>query len=125
MVLLSGCASQWQEVPAVYAFTDQPDQDRIKLSYTNDTNRQVCLLPEHWPNKAGKMNQANSVFLVVDDTKYPVEYFNTGFCQGCSLAVQPGETVTAFIAYADFALPEALHDAPKQIEIPAIAFTCR
>lgn len=125
MIAFCGCASQSQTVPAVYVFEDQPDQDRIKVSFINDTNRRVCLTPEHWPNQAGKIHQAESVALVVDGTEYLVEYFNVGFCVDCALAVKPGETVSAFISYDDFSLPEELRNASKELRMPAFASSCR
>ena len=121
-----GCASNWKPVPTEYVFKDWPSEHRIEVLFTNDTDSRVCLLPEHWPNQAGKINQASEyVFLIVDGNRFPIEDFNTGYCPGgCSLVVRPGETVSSSVAYDDFRLPADLWHAPKQLELPVVAYSC-
>jgi dienelactone hydrolase len=88
----------------------------------------MCLGPEHWPNRAGKLNQASDVvFLAVGDQKFPIQEVNTGYCWGdeCALRVAPGEDVAAFISYADFNLPERLWREPKTLEFRPQAFPCK
>ena len=109
-----------------YVLKDWPSEDRIEVIFTNDTEEQLCLLPEHWPNQAGKIDQASeNVFLLVAGRRFPIEDFNTGYCaNGCALVVHPGETVSSSIAYDDFLLPADIRQAPKQLELPVIAYTC-
>lgn len=124
--LFLGCASNWEPLPTEYEFKDWPAEGRIEVLYTNDTDGKVCLLPEHWPNQAGKVNQASDyVFLLVGGKRYPIEYFNTGYCPGgCALIVRPGETVSSSISYNDFRLPSYARNAPKRLELPVTAYTC-
>lgn len=125
-LLVVGCASSWKPVPSEYLFKDWPSENRVEVLFTNETDEQLCLLPEHWPNQAGKINQAGeSVFLVVAGKRFPIEDFNTGYCPGgCALVVRPGETVSSAIAYDDFGLPAELRQAPKQLELPVVAYAC-
>lgn len=127
LVLVSGCATQSVLTPIKYEYVDAPAERRIEVTYRNITGVTMCLLPEHWPNQAGKINQASdSVFLVVGQERFPVVDFNTGYCpQGCATHVAPGEKVSSSIPYADFSLPERLKDAPKTLEFSPTAFACR
>ncbi len=126
IALLIGCASNWEPVPTEYELKDWPADGRIEVLYTNDTDGKVCLLPEHWPNHAGKINQASDyVFLIVADERFPIEDFNTGYCiPVCALVVRPSETVSSSISYDDFRLPSHLHNEPKRLELPVTAYTC-
>lgn len=126
-VLLSGCATQSVLIPIKYEYVDVPAERRIQVTYHNTSRVTMCLLPEHWPNQAGKINQASdSVFLVVGQERFPIVDFNTGYCpQGCATRVAPGEKVSSSIPYADFGLPERLKDAPKTLEFSPTAFECK
>ena len=86
----------------------------------------MCLLPEHWPNHAGKIDQASDrVALVVGQERFPIVDFNTGYCpHGCATPVAPGEQVSSAISYSDFGLPERLMDSPKTLEFTPMAFAC-
>lgn len=127
LVLVSGCATQSALMPIKYEYTDVPAERRIEVAYRNTTGVTMCLLPEHWPNQAGKINQASDrVFLVVGQECFLIENFNTGYCpQGCATRVAPGEKVSNSIPYADFSLLERLKDAPKTLEFSAMAFACK
>ena len=127
LVLVAGCATQSALKPIKYEYADVPAERRIEVAYRNTTGVTMCLLPEHWPNQAGKINQASdSVFLVVGQERFPIESFNTGYCpQGCATRVAPGEKVSSSIPYADFSLPERLKDAPKTLEFSPMAFACK
>ncbi len=125
--LVSGCATQSALKPIKYDYVDVPAERRIEVTYRNFTGVAMCLLPEHWPNQAGKINQASDiVFLVVGQERFPIENFNTGYCpQGCATRVAPGEKISSSIPYADFSLPERLMDAPKALEFSPKAFACK
>jgi len=125
--LVSGCATQSALTPIKYEYVDVPAERRIEVTYRNLTGAAMCLLPEHWPNQAGKINQASDiVFLVVGQERFPIENFDTGYCpQGCATRVAPGEKISRSIPYADFSLPERLKDAPKTLEFSPKAFACK
>lgn len=124
--LIAGCSSTLALQPIEYQFIDVPAQSKVEVTYRNQSGTTMCLLPEHWPNQAGKINQAGDiVFLVVAGRRFPILDFNTGYCpQGCAIRVEPGETAAGFIRYADFELPEQLRDAPKTLEFSPMAFPC-
>lgn len=127
LVLVAGCATQSALTPIKYEYADVPAERRIEVAYRNTSGVTMCLLPEHWPNQAGKINQASDcVFLVVGQERFPIENFNTGYCpQGCATRVAPGQKVSSSIPYADFGLPERLKDAPKMLEFSPMAFACK
>lgn len=124
--LVVGCATQSGLATVKYEYVDVPAERRIEVTYRNLTGVAMCLLPEHWPNQAGKINQASDiVFLVVGRERFPIDDFNTGYCpQGCATRVAPGEKISSSIHYADFGLPERLKDAPKALEFSPKAFSC-
>lgn len=127
LLLLSGCASTTALIPINYRMVDNPQKERIELSYRNESSKTMCLLPEHWPNAAGKINQASDVVdVVVGEERFPIEDFNTGYCpQGCATYVAPGEQVSAFIPYSAFGLPHRLVNELKALEFAPKAFECR
>lgn len=126
LLLMTGCATRTVMTPIHYQFLDNPSERRIDLTYQNTSTHTMCLLPEHWPNLGGKINQASDrVHLVVDHERFPLEDFNTGYCpQGCSLRVAPGEKVAAYIRYSDFKLPDRLASEPKALEFAPLAYKC-
>lgn len=125
-LVLSGCATTTELIPIKYELVDNPKKSRLELSYQNGSDTTMCLLPEHWPNAAGKINQASgSVYLIIGGEQFPIEDFNTGYCpQGCATHVAPGERVTAFIPYSDFDLPSHLRAEPKSLQFSPKAFRC-
>jgi hypothetical protein len=125
-LVILGCASRSALMPIKFEYRDDPGGRRVELTYLNSSRYAMCLLPEHWPNSAGKINQASDiVFLVVGQERFPIENFNTGYCpKGCATRVVPGAQVSASIAYADFGLPDRLINAEKSLEFSPVAFKC-
>lgn len=123
---LSACAAQSKLTKAAYRLVDNLAGQRIELTYHNKTARTMCLLPEHWPNQAGKINQGSDrMILVVGAERFRVKDFNTGYCpQGCAVRVAPGAELTASVSYADFALPERLWGAAKTLEFSPMVYAC-
>ena len=54
--LVAGCATQSALIPITYDYVDVPAEHRIEVAYRNTTGFTMCLLPEFWPNEAGKIN---------------------------------------------------------------------
>lgn len=125
-LLLTGCVTTTAPIAIHYEVLDNPDEGRIELTYQNTSRDTMCLLPEHWPDEAGKINQAGDrVWLIADHERFPIQNFNTGYClQGCAVRVSPGETVRAFISYQDFNLPAELANEPKALDFEPVAFKC-
>lgn len=126
-VLFGGCASTSALRAVAYTWLDKPEDRVIEVRYRNDSGRRRCLLPEHWPNSAGAIADAeDSVFLVVGDRRFPMELFNSGYCSGgCSTVVASGEEISARIPYKHFDLPDELIWEPKKLEFSPLAFDCR
>jgi hypothetical protein len=127
VMFLVGCASSGELVPVAYEFLDHPSERRVEVVYRNDSTHAMCLLPEHWPNQAGKvMEGARFVQLVIGQQRFPIENFNTGYCpQGCETRVAPGHKISASISYDDFKLPTALETEPKSLDFSPVAYLCR
>jgi hypothetical protein len=130
LLLIAGCANASDflpvPIPINYQFTDNPAEQRIELLYKNTSKDTMCLLPEQWPNIAGKIDQASDeVHLIVNHERFSVVDFNTGYCpKDCSLRVYPGKKAAAFILYRDFNLPDQLIYEPKTLEFVPVAFKC-
>jgi hypothetical protein len=126
VLVLAACATQSKLTKIEYLFADSAQNRSIQLTYHNETTRVMCLLPEHWPNQAGKINQGRDrMILVVGNERFPIEDFNTGYCpEGCAIRVAPGSTVSATVSYVDFALPERLWSSTKRLEFSPMAFAC-
>lgn len=129
-LVLAACSRATELRPIAYEFEDKPHEKAIHLVYRNDSGRTMCLLPEHWPNDAGKINQAsNFVFLLVGEEKFAIENFNTGYCipgpgAPCATRVLSGGILRASIGYGQFRLPERLFESAKTLEFHPLAFTC-
>lgn len=125
-LVTAGCATTAPIIPQEYGFVDVPSERRIQLTYHNTSPNPICLSPERWPNFGGKINQASDrVYLVVGSDRFPIEDFNTGYCfKGCSQRVAPGSTVSTFISYDDFKLPDNLTNESKKLELELRAYRC-
>ena len=121
-----GCATTSRLLPLGYTYSDKPEQQRIELRYRNTTLRGLCLLPEHWPNRGGKIDQdGDTAFLIVEGRRFPLQPFNTGYCpRGCETYVAPGQEIGGFLSYRDFGLPAELEGAQKTLEFTARGFYC-
>jgi hypothetical protein len=87
----------------------------------------MCISPSFWPNAAGKIHQnGDEVFLRAGASRYALKAFNTGYCVGdCSLRVQPGDTLTGWLAYDEFELPLSAQAEGKTLEFQPKAYACR
>lgn len=126
LALSAGCATSSRLFVTDFVVTDNPAEQRFDLEFRNDLGRTVCLLPEFWPNRGGKIDHgADLVSLLVDGKRFALEDFNTGYCPGCSTAVAPGDSNTTFLTYADFGLPEDLRYGDKALVYELKVFFCR
>jgi hypothetical protein len=112
--------------PIQYKYADIPGEGRIELSYYNNLGQGVCLYPNQWPVKSGKMGTASDgIILIIGQQRFPVDRVNTGYCPGCSTYVAPGETLRASIPYDVFHLPAEMVNEEKQLEFTSMAYRCR
>jgi hypothetical protein len=129
VLLFVGCASGTTTIPVNYQLIDIPDEERIELTWRNDTSSTLCLLQEAWPSSGGMVYQgSNRVFLIVDGQRFPMEPSYWGYCSpptACAVRVSPGEEVSASIPYRNFSLPIDLRYHPKTLEFSTIAVSCR
>lgn len=123
-----GCATTTTDLrPLTYSFEDQPSDRRVVVSYRNADRSGICVLPEHWPNQGGAIDQdGDRVFLHVAGRRFALRGVNTGYCpKGCATYVPPGREISGFLAYDDFHLPAHLEHHPKRLEFIPRGFTCR
>lgn len=124
-LLTAACATTSQVLPISYKFVDEPLQRQVSVSFTNTTNRLMCLSPENWPNQAGWIDQAEGrVFIEVGASRFSMQDFNTGYCPGCATRVAPGSTLTTTIPYMRFALPDDVVAKPKALSFTPYAVPC-
>jgi len=121
-----GCHSTARPFEIHYTFTDHPNEHRIGVKFVNDRPYDVCLSPEFWPNRAGKIDQASDeVYLIIEGRRFPIVEFNTGYCPStCDTRVAPGEEVQSYIPYRDFGVPENLSASSKELEFSPLAYKC-
>ena len=117
-VLALGCVSSRSIVDLRFEVLDNPVEGRVELKLLNRSPGALCLSPSNWPDQDGRLHQASrSVYLIIGERIFPIEEFNAGYCPGgCSVRVEPGETVFASIPYSEFRLPEVFRSSPKLLE---------
>ena len=128
VLIAGGCASTNALREINFQQRDLPEVSAIEVSYQNKSRIRMCLLPEHWPNSAGAIADAeDKAFLVVGDKRFPMKSFNSGSCiHGCRTEVLPGKTLVTRIPYELFELPIGLRsEHEKRLEFAAMAFPCR
>jgi len=130
-LVLTACASTGKLMPVPYEVADIPEQRRIEITYVNTFESSVCLLPEFWPNPAGKFGgEPETLFLIANAKRYPAKAYNPGYCVArksgdCSTVVAPGAQLKVSMPYEEFELPESALLAPKSVELPLKVFKCR
>lgn len=68
---------------------------------------------------------ADRVALLVGGKSFPRLNFNTGYgIGGCPTYVAPGQEITGFIPYTDFALPPELGQRDKQLQFTPLGYAC-
>ena len=127
ILMLTSCFRAPQLFVVNYQFIDIPAEKCIELKFKNNLPYTVCLTPEMWPNKpiGGRLaSSGDRCFLVINGERFPLVKSNPEYCPYCANIVDPGETITAWIPYADFGLPETLFHSEKHLEFSPTAFKC-
>jgi hypothetical protein len=105
---------------------DAPEEGRIYLTIRNDLPAPICLYPTNWPDGEGVIDAAAPrAAIEVGGARFPMVDLDAGYCPGCRTMVQPNETATAFVKYADFRLPDALRSQPKRLLFQPVSQRCR
>jgi hypothetical protein len=129
-LLIGACASSTDLIRVPYRVTDIPDEHRLELTYVNTFKSTVCLLPEFWPNPAGKFGGApETFFLIAKEQRFAATTYNAGYCVArkagdCSTVVRPGAQVSVSVSYEEFGLPESDAQEPKTVELPLKVYRC-
>ena len=126
-LVIIGCASTGALREIAYDQRDLPERSAIEIRFRNQSEAQMCVLPEHWPNSAGAISDADKrAFLVVGTQRFPMRSFNAGYClNGCATPIKPREELVALIPYKFFDLPSDLADQQKRLEFTSMAYPCR
>lgn len=128
--ILIGCGQQGygDDVTVHPRIVDQPDRERIELSYTNETKHALCFSDHFWPTASGALDRGGEVYaIVVGDRRFRMESRSMGgYCIGdeCDTRVVPGATIFAFLLYDDFHLPVELQREAKRLEYSIRAYQC-
>ena len=118
MSSLLGCVHvgerQFVSVRVMFEQSDNISAQRIDVSFTNRTST-VLYIPEgQWPfdDDPGFVSRQQYEVSVQGETFYPHDV--AGHCyQQCDVEVQPGQTVSGYISYRSFGLPESVYSANK------------
>lgn len=124
--LVAACATTSTVVltPSV-VIRDAPEERRFYLSIRNDLQHPICLYPTNWPDKAGVIEQAaGRAWIEVAGKRFAMENLDGGYCPGCRMKLNPRQSATAFVSYANFNLPEALGSHPKGLHFQPEARSC-
>ena len=129
-LLVGACATRTELIPVPYRVADMPEEHRLELTYVNTLGSAVCLLPEFWPNPAGKFGGApETFFLIANERRFAATTYNAGYCVArkagdCSTVVRPGAQVSVSVSYEEFGLPESEAQKPKTVELPLKVYRC-
>jgi len=127
MLFFIGCATT--SSTGVYidvSVKDDIENRRFVINFTNEGKIQLCLSPGMWPNSAGKLDYASDrVYILVKDKVFPLLDFNTGYCPGCALRVQSGDSIEGYISYTDFNLPIEYYQSEKKMTFSPVANACK
>lgn len=106
-------------------FRDAPEDGRIYLSIRNDFEHAICLYPTNWPDASGVIEQAaDRAWIEVGGRRFTMTDLDAGYCPGCRKKIPPGKSVTAFVNYGDFRLPEAVRWQRKRLLFQPEAQPC-
>lgn len=126
-LFLAGCQSLADEKPTYFspAVQDEPSSGLLRLSYTNDMGRKICLDPYSWPSRGGFVNtDGEQVYLLVRGVRYYHRREQDNCPKGCNIVVPAGKRMDGFLRYNSFELPQELYHEPKVLHFEPIAGRC-
>lgn len=125
--------TRWAE-PEAYELRviDNLPEGRFDLILRSNSQRELCLTREQWPNRSGQLHMGSSTAKVRTGTDvFPALDENFGYCpgnlSGCDYhRIDPYGELRGYIDYETFNEHEALATDPnKQLEFSVYPFYCR
>jgi hypothetical protein len=113
-----------------FAYTDVPDEKRLKLKFVSRSKRQICLGHDFWPASGNLTTESGNnigVYLFVQERIYACKNTDfVGYCptKSCYNPVSQGETRQAFLVYEGFGLPEGSYGLHKELKYKPQPFWC-
>ena len=109
------------------ALTVEPVGSAFRISLSNPSSYDRCILSDLWPTRAGQLHFASERVYVEDDgRRFPVRDENTGYCPGCQVRIQAKSAVTATLPYAEFpGLSESPPGPHATLTLPITETPCR
>jgi len=129
VLALAGCHSASEDeptdiVPMAVTMNDDPSNQLIRLSYTNDTGSRLCAGPRAWPSKGGIIdNNGEEIFLTIGSQKYFLQR-EQDYCPRCSFEIAAGEHLRGVVHYEHFGLPKSEWHSPKTLSFSPRAYKC-
>jgi hypothetical protein len=113
--------------PVEYAVKDVPKEGKIYITYTNITNKDICLSSAEWPNEHGSIDYAKDrIYILSGGKKYSISDMDGGYCiGGCRFSVKSGKELIGVFNYSDFKLPIEVFGNEKSLIFSPMASYCR
>ena len=125
-ILVSACATAAVRYVTInYTVLDQPESRSLKLVYSNDQAKNVCIDSSNWPTPNGIIDNSGTEFYVEVDGNRHLLKRQQDYCPGCGVNVKPGQSVEATLKYEAFDLPDSLYSKPKSLHLKSVGFFCR
>jgi hypothetical protein len=100
-----------------FLWSDDQSQKRIHISFSNQSDHDVCFDPAVWPNDPGSVGLTNlSVELLIDGQKYPMRRLEE-YCVGAcgEFRIKARSTAYASLRYDAFGMSEQQFGAKKTL----------
>jgi hypothetical protein len=107
-----------------YSVADTPNEQRIYVTFVNDSKAAICFGPENWPERGFLLNNGENVHLEVDEKKYYLESVQD-YCPRCNIKVEPRTQISSYFKYESFYLPVDLMTAKKTLSFRPLGYKCR
>lgn len=125
LVLTCSCAfAQNARSPQTFVVRDDPENRRFVLQFKNSGNSTLCLSPATWPDSSGTIPITSALVSVSIGSK---EFrLDTAFVDFGNNAekVRPRTTVTSYLSYSAFKIPDGLAMSPKILHLSPAAVVC-
>jgi len=115
-----------------FAYTDDPENQRIKLTFVSKSSREICVGRETWPDAVGEVTENgynNGIYLIVGGDIFALREspdVNRGFCneKSCYNPLAKGQRLDAYIRYNNFSVPAVHQFSAKRLKYFPQPFWC-